>query len=539
MDGPVRVRLLRLIRLLRDVHPKGDFFHLRDDGEGAFRLAPVRSGFPPVESMALSAASLDAPNLPLAAYRSVNGRLAGCTSPFTAFSMQPMVPTPPIVRMQPIVSHSPHAQSGLLRFHSFPPMASNSMSRPTDNGSNVSGNGTSRSIGTSTRTPLPSSASADQVARPPVHYPPCSFKGAGDKALFYKLRRIYEGHGDSWDDESRSAWFQIIPKAKSSQAKNKVSSHSVARHLTVETVTWAHFCFLKAIFKEQIFGAHKTIKIIQARFPSANLGSYKFDESFRQPVPGARPASETSSGGAMASPTTAPPEGRRLSTSQSPADQAAPTLEVGQDDSAICGVGRASEQGDRQGAGSATLATTAASEVKTEPSGEGGEEAGSATLAATAGSEVKTEPKGSGGEVVSTAKSKRKRLPDSAIAHVLVGRDGGGKRAKLGGKESKAAADGDGDERHKQLSDRLAEVTATVGKLEARVARQRRTMAELKAHCKRLWENQQRIRKWVTAAQRDGVPLAADVWAAIRKAPPTSNEGGEGTATAEDVETAR
>ncbi|ODA79387.1 hypothetical protein RJ55_04980 [Drechmeria coniospora] len=460
--------------------------------------------------MALSAASLDAPNLPLAAYRSVNGRLAGCTSPFTAFSMQPMVPTPPIH-----VTADGQRQQRQRQRHQQ-----------------------------KHRHQHPHPASVFCLCRPG-----CTAAGALSALLVQGRRRqgtllqaakgIYEGHGDSWDDESRSAWFQIIPKAKSSQAKNKVSSHSVARHLTVETVTWAHFCFLKAIFKEQIFGAHKTIKIIQARFPSANLGSYKFDESFRQPVPGARPASETSSGGAMASPTTAPPEGRRLSTSQSPADQAAPTLEVGQDDSAICGVGRASEQGDGQGAGSATLATTAASEVKTEPSGEGGEEAGSATLAATAGSEVKTEPKGSGGEVVSTAKSKRKRLPDSAIAHVLVGRDGGGKRAKLGGKESKAAADGDGDERHKQLSDRLAEVTATVGKLEARVARQRRTMAELKAHCKRLWENQQRIRKWVTAAQRDGVPLAADVWAAIRKAPPTSNEGGEGTATAEDVETAR
>ncbi|KAJ6442786.1 low temperature requirement A [Purpureocillium lavendulum] len=131
----------------------------------------------------------------------------------------------------------------------------------------------------------PSSSSTPDFPPPPAHYPPCAFQKDDERRLHEELRQIYNEHSATWDPESRSVWFSfVIDKATlCPSTKTKVTSHPLSRPSLGKPVTWAHFCALRVIFKERVYRATKFIKDVLARYPSADLTSFAFDEGYKVP----------------------------------------------------------------------------------------------------------------------------------------------------------------------------------------------------------------------------------------------------------------
>ena len=129
------------------------------------------------------------------------------------------------------------------------------------------------------------SAEPPSLPPPPTHYPPCPHQKDSERDLYARLRQVYQEHSPTWDDESRSAWFtSVIDKATlGDTTTRKVSAHNIARCVTAETVTWAHFCALSTIFENRFQNSKKFVKLVLARYPSADLDSLSFKESYKLP----------------------------------------------------------------------------------------------------------------------------------------------------------------------------------------------------------------------------------------------------------------
>ncbi|KAL3958569.1 hypothetical protein ACCO45_006731 [Purpureocillium lilacinum] len=129
------------------------------------------------------------------------------------------------------------------------------------------------------------SAEPSSLPPPPTHYPPCPHQKDSERDLYARLRQVYQEHSPTWDDESRSAWFtSVIDKATlGDTTTRKVSAHNIARCVTAETVTWAHFCALSTIFENRFQNSKKFVKLVLARYPSADLDGLSFKESYKLP----------------------------------------------------------------------------------------------------------------------------------------------------------------------------------------------------------------------------------------------------------------
>ncbi|TWU76370.1 hypothetical protein ED733_006410 [Metarhizium rileyi] len=117
-------------------------------------------------------------------------------------------------------------------------------------------------------------------------YPPYHGHRQDEIELYKRLRTIYEKHSNTWDEESQTSWFQLIPQISITRTNRcNITSHKIARLLEVGEITWAHFVILHAIYKDRLFSSKKIIRILLNKYPSANLDSYAFQKSY-QNAPG-------------------------------------------------------------------------------------------------------------------------------------------------------------------------------------------------------------------------------------------------------------
>ncbi|KOS18072.1 hypothetical protein ESCO_002430 [Escovopsis weberi] len=143
---------------------------------------------------------------------------------------------------------------------------------------------------TTTTTTLTLTKTAEANTTP---YPPCIFKTAEEQHLYRRLKTIYERHSATWDQDARDAWPSIVKRAslKASTVK-KVMSHTLARTLTDENLTWAHVVVLRVIFKSKLFTSQKMLKIIRRKYPAANFNTFSYREDYKPHAPD-KPGSAT------------------------------------------------------------------------------------------------------------------------------------------------------------------------------------------------------------------------------------------------------
>ncbi|UNI23300.1 hypothetical protein JDV02_009130 [Purpureocillium takamizusanense] len=391
---------------------------------------------------------------------------------------------------------------------------------------------------------------------PPLHYPPCLHQRDCDKQLHRELREVYQSHSTTWDDESKSAWFSsIIDKATVSGSTNKkVSSHCLARSATAETVTWAHFCALSTIFKGRVHSSKKFIKAVLGKYPSADLNGLDFKESYKLPNAESTLASASDAAATAAVDSQDDTAEQLLQSSSAsvttPVQPAVATMPV-QTRSASAKPANKSAPAPRATTKNTTTTTTttpketatsappesppAAQRIKREPSEEEERPAMPAanTTTTTTTAAPATEPK------------KRKRLPEAAPNRTAGAAPKRQKRSTKAMPSTTAAtaaaptvetAEADdnttttsGPKRRGRkpgsVNKPRADIAALVARVEALEAevQQLRTKDEkneawkrnVRAYRRKQSAQISRVRRWVAAAQRHGVPVPAEVWDAL------------------------
>ncbi|KAK2590494.1 hypothetical protein QQS21_011827 [Conoideocrella luteorostrata] len=117
----------------------------------------------------------------------------------------------------------------------------------------------------------------------PTKYPPCTRHLPRERKVYEKLQTVYEQNGHTWDDESKTAWFQIIHMASISEKTRQVSIHPIFRLLVREEITWAHFVVLHVIFQESLLRSNKVMNALYKKYPTADTETYSFKESYKCP----------------------------------------------------------------------------------------------------------------------------------------------------------------------------------------------------------------------------------------------------------------
>lgn len=385
------------------------------------------------------------------------------------------------------------------------------------------------------------SAAPPALGPPPAHYPSCLHELPKEKQLYRRLQKIYNQYSDTWDDESRSAWFSLIEKATLARTTTtKVSSHGIAKQVGArpESVTWAHFVILKAIFKQRLFKSKKTLKIIQAKYPSANYSSNAFSESFRQPLPGSELKRKTKPSPAPAS------MGR--SPSKEPAVEATKAIEEN-----MKAVEPPQPSASIVPAASAPRRPLPVSRprIKTEPSDK------APKPAAAPARKRKRAPKPDGATVLKAPKlepADSQRAPeqappavaqdsrespavpavaddcpaDSKPALVKAEEPAGtvgqqpparGQKGTTRGRQPGPAAKTQVEDLLQAVADKFEAMEGNMRRQEQKLAAQADQVRKLGRETRRMNAALLRLRRWVTVAQSQGVPVPPRVWDGLRR----------------------
>ena len=378
---------------------------------------------------------------------------------------------------------------------------------------------------------------------PPSYYPPCILRRSEERRLHQRLRRVWDRTSETWDHESRSAWFHLIEKATLAPSTIvKVTSHVIAKLVTAdpENITWAHFVILKAIFKTDLFASKKIVSILRNKFPSANYNSNNFSESFRQPRPESVLKREPT-------PSTALMDLGRSASKESHAEAAR-----------VSEKNMESAESHQPDASTVPAVTTprrplpaSRPKIKAEPAEETQKSAPAPTkkrkrttkaedavpLKAPELEPADSDPLGDQ-ELPAVAQDSHESPNVPAVAKdcrpdgnkptpvkieqpdVTVGE--GQLAATLQKCATRApkprlTAKAQNTDLRETVAAKFAEIDATTSRLEQKLAKQAGEIKRLKDESRSMRSAQRRVRHWVTIAQRDGVPVPPRVWSDLKK----------------------
>jgi uncharacterized coiled-coil protein SlyX len=120
---------------------------------------------------------------------------------------------------------------------------------------------------------------------------PAQFVTKEESRLRERLQRIYEQHGHTWDDESKAAWFDIIanPTLTSETFPGSLHNHWLYRQLTAANATWAHAVVLREMNPTSFHGSPSILQKIKEKYRAARLRSEDFSPDMPRSVPHSAP----------------------------------------------------------------------------------------------------------------------------------------------------------------------------------------------------------------------------------------------------------